>query len=131
LTIVCALAQDSVPPEFAYQRLYARVPMIGAGTKDDPRRPMFVPVPSIGRPARGESDAPAIISFQMQESDDKQFALVEFVAADPDAFKLILQSTDPRVKAFVRGRDKKEDIEAEFKKHKRDFSLDNFGGKAR
>ncbi len=62
-------------------------------------------------------------------SDDGLFALVEFVAADASAFRGILadSGTLAGVKAFVKGKDKKEDVEAEFKKYKKDFKIENFG----
>jgi len=66
-------------------------------------------------------------------SDDGQFALVEFVARDAKAFDRILAdinvniNINVNVKAFRKGKDKREDIEAEFRKHKKDFSFDHFG----
>ena len=39
-------AQGRVAPENLYPRVLCVVPMIGAGTSDDPRRPMFVPAPA-------------------------------------------------------------------------------------
>ncbi len=58
-------------------------------------------------------------------SDDGLLALVEFVAHDRSAFQQILEA--PTVKSFLKGKDKREDVEAEFKKHKKDFDFKLFG----
>ena len=92
--------------------------MTGAGTAADPRRPAYAPLPVRGKAAT----LTGIIGFAYQLSDDKQFALVEFVAADPAALKPIL--SDTTIKSFEKGKAKKIDIETEFKKYKKDFSLD-------
>jgi hypothetical protein len=60
-----------------------------------------------------------------QLSDDGKSALVEFVARDMSAFTAILG--DKSIKVFVKGKDKKGDIEAELKKYKKDFDLNRFG----
>ena len=56
-----------------------------------------------------------------------KFALVEFVARNRAAFKELLADGNPEVKVFIKGKDKREDIDKEFKKHKKDFDLDKFG----
>jgi len=138
LAVFALCAQDKVSPEFMYHRVWAVVPMIGAGTNDDPRRPMFVPSPAERRAdaasrlnkGNGSEKRPAILGYSMQLSDDGQTALVEFVGPDPESLRFITESAAPGVKAFERGKAKKEDIEAEFKKHKQAFRLDSFGGRA-
>jgi len=46
-------AQHRADPKNLYERLICVVPMIGAGTHEDPRRPLFAPVspppPRFGR----------------------------------------------------------------------------------
>lgn len=134
-------AQESVPTEFMYHRVWAVVPLIGKGTKDDPRRPMFVPSPAerqqdvarrekVGADGEKVLERPAIIGYSMQLSADGNTALVEFIGADPAALKHIVNSGEPGVKAFERGKTTKEEIEAEFKKHKPTFKLDSFAGRA-
>lgn len=99
-----------------HERLLAVVPMVGAGTYADPKRPMFTAVGRIeGRQG--------LLGFSYQASDDGQFALVEFVAADRAILNAIRLSSST-AKSFVRGADKRADIEAEFRKYKRDFDLD-------
>jgi hypothetical protein len=64
----------------------AVVPMVGAGTFQDPWRPMYASVP-------GQINAAArtgILGYAQVLSDDGNFALVEFVSAQQSAFKDIL-----------------------------------------
>jgi hypothetical protein len=129
LTLTGLSAQSKVPQEFRYHRVWAVVPFIGSGTRDDPRRPMFVPSPAERQQAAISGERPAILSYTMQMSDDGKSAIVEFVGANPDALKMITQSSDPNVKAFERGNATKEQVEAVFKQYKRNFNLDSFAGK--
>jgi hypothetical protein len=78
-------AQRSVSPGNMYHRVYAVVPFIGTGTKADPKRPMLVPAP-----AQVAGDRSGLLGFQMQLSDDGQFALVELVFQNPVAFHSVL-----------------------------------------
>lgn len=109
--------------------------MIGTGTIDDPRRPMFVPKPpSLFKPPdtakaaeTGEPTPPSgILAFQYQLSDDGNYALLELVGSDRKALDEVFNSTDARVKVFDRKLAQKETIETEFKKHKKDFNLDKY-----
>ncbi len=118
LTVSPAFPQHKVPLQRMNERLVCVVPMIGAGTPDDPRRPMFAPLPGAAPQRDG------IIAFTYQESDDGQSAIVEFVARDASAFNGILRAGRSDVKAFRIGKHRKQDIEQEFRRHKRDFSLD-------
>lgn len=97
------------------------VPLVGSGTPADPKRPQYSPWPPSPRPS-----ATAIIAFSHQISDDGRFAIVEFVARDRKAFRAILN--DATVKKFEKGKDKKEDIEKELKKFKKDFDLNKIAG---
>jgi len=119
-----ALAQPRVAPRHLYERLLCVVPMVGKGTHDDPRRPLFAPLPQA---IRATGQQPQIIGFTYQESDDGKFALVEFVARDRKALAPML--TDPRsdIKVFEKGKANRDDIEREFRKYKKDFDLDRFG----
>jgi hypothetical protein len=110
-----------VHPENAYHHIFAVVPYVGSGKQGDPRRPMYTPalVPGAPLPSRSE-----ILSFTHLPSDDGKMALVEFVAADPAAFRDIL--ADRGVRVFEKGKDARSGLEAEFKKYRKDFSLDRF-----
>ena len=125
----CLPAQHKVDTRQLYERLYAVVPVIGNGTWSSPKRPMYAPSPAQMNPA----SRTGIIGYTHVLSDDGQFALVEFVARDASAFQHILAdingnlNVNVNVKAFRKGQDKREDIEAEFRKHKKAFSFDHFG----
>jgi hypothetical protein len=116
-----ALAQPRVDPRNMYERVMAIVPMVGRGTFDDPKRPMYAPAPSETSP----TTRTGILGFNYVASDDGRFALVEFVAADRTAFRNLL--ADPFIVKFLQGRDKRSDVEAAFKALKKDFDLDKFG----
>ena len=130
LSLVCsALGQRLVDPRSLYERLYVVAPMIGTGSWTDPKRPLYAPSPTQMNP----TSRTGIIGFTHVLSDDGQFALVEFVARDAKAFDYILAdiavniNVNTNIKAFRKGKDKREDIEAEFRKHKKDFSFEKFG----
>jgi hypothetical protein len=118
-------AVHQVDPSQMYHRVYARVPMIGTGRRGDELRPMFAPLPS--QVAR---DHTGILAYQMQISDDRKWALVEFVGATPKDLQAIISSTDPNVKVFERGKHGQDEIEADFKNFKKDFTLSSFATRA-
>ena len=110
----------------AHEQLFAVVPMAGAGTFEDPRRPLFALRPG----ETGTPDAPPILSFTYEVSDDGRFALVVFSAADRAAFAHIRASGRADVKWFERGRATKDEIEREFRRFKRDFDAARFAERA-
>ncbi len=113
--------QPRVDPRNMYERILAIVPIVGKGTLEDPKRPLYAPLPSAVRPAQRTG----ILGFTFIASDDGKFALVELVAQDRAAFRDIL--ADSTVRTFLRGRDQRADIEAAFKLLKRDFVFDQLG----
>jgi hypothetical protein len=126
LSFLCIqlLAQPRVDARNTYERVMAVVPvMVGQGTFDDPKRPMYAPSPAQVQASMASRQG--ILGFAHVMSDDGQVALVEFVARDRSAFQAILADTS--VRSFLKGRDKREDIETEFLKHKRDFDFAHFG----
>jgi hypothetical protein len=107
------LAQQPLNRGLTYERLIAVVPMIGAGTYEDPRRPAYVPDSLLGggvakqtldtttldttdtttSPVDSTEEAPqVIIGFSYQLSDDEQFALVTFQATGQAAFQSLLEA---------------------------------------
>jgi hypothetical protein len=119
-------AKRPVNPGHINERILAIVPMVGQGTLTDPRRPAYVPVPN----SRAESgpDLAGIIGFRMVLSDDGRFALVEFVALERSAFADLLADRRPEVRVFEKGRVRREDIEVEFRKLRKDFQLEQLIG---
>ena len=114
-----------IDPRNLYERALAIVSMTGSGSFEDPVRPMYTPLPSALQSAAASRTRTGILGFTYVLSDDGKHALVEFVARDRAAFQQIL--ADPSVKSFLKGRDKRQDIEAEFKKYKKDFDFTHFG----
>ena len=124
----CLPAQHKLDTRQLYERLYVVAPMTaGKGTWAEPKRPMYAPSPA----QMNATSRTGIIGYTYVLSDDGQFALVEFVARDASAFQHILadikSNLNTNVKSFRKGQDKREDIEAEFRKHKKDISFDHFG----
>src|SRR5579872_350120 len=103
LLINALFAQNRVSPEMMYHRVWAVVPMIGSGTADDPKRPMFVPSPAEQIAKFKKGDRSGVIGYSMQISDDGKSALVEFIGVNPMELKFIVNSQAAGVKAFERG----------------------------
>ena len=102
------------------ERVVLICPVAGEGTARAPRRPICAP-------DAAEIGPEAIVSFTSILSDDRKYALVEVVAQNRKALAAILADARAEVKKFDRSRGaKKEDIETEFRKYKRDFSFDKF-----
>jgi hypothetical protein len=138
----------NVDPSAIYHRIYAVVPLIGAGTKADPKRPMFTPAPpqvaaapsqttstSVAQtgatPAQPTQSHTGIIAYQMQISDDGNFALVEFVGANAAELRGIINPSVAGVQAvFERGMASAAQIEAAFQQYKKGFQMSWFGVRA-
>jgi hypothetical protein len=100
-----------------YERLVAIVPMVGRGTLDDPKRPLFMPV-------RQTPGPDSFLSVTYDLSDDGNYAVVEFVAATRRAFAPILAAGRPDVKVFEPGKARKQDAEVEIRKFIKNFDAD-------
>lgn len=130
LSLPALFAQNRVSPEMMYHRVWAVVPLIGKGTSDDPRRPMFTPSPSERAASLKNGSRSGVIAYSMQLSDDRRFALVEFVGPTPADLKFIVNSTASGVRAFERGAATKAQIETEFQKYKVGFTLGSLAARA-
>jgi len=120
--------QHRVDPKNTYHRVICVVPMVGKGTFDDPRRPLYAPLPPSQAPAQARPAAAprdAILAYSHQVSDDGNYALVEFVAVDRAAFQAILN--DKQITVFEKGKASKAEIEKELRKYKKDFDYEKFG----
>ena len=129
LSLSALFAQNRVSPEMMYHRVWAIVPLVGKGTADDPRRPMFAPSPGEIAEKIKNGDRSGVISYSMQLSDDGKSALVEFVGAAPTDLKFIVNSKAAGVTAFERGTATKGQIETEFRRYKAGITLDSLGGR--
>jgi hypothetical protein len=112
-----ALAQHRVDPKNRGERIIAVVPMIGSGRLNDPKRPLFAPLPSEMRKPGG------IQEFSYELTDDGKHAIVELVANDREALATLLRDTRI-VKAFEKGKHRRDEIERELRPFKSRF---NFG----
>ena len=126
--VVCLLAgsgivsaQQPVNPRNTYERVMAIVPVIGAGTRSDPKRPLYAPAPNTVSPTARTG----VLGFTYELSDDGKFALVEFVARDRSVFGPVL--ADATVQSFVKGVNQRAAVEAAFTKLKKNFDFNHFG----
>jgi len=119
-------------PTDPHEHIYAIVPIVGAGTVTDPKRPMFAPAqgvrsePADNAIAASRTPRTGIIGYHAEISDDGKSAIVEFIAPSLNDFKEILATSDSRIQVFRRGVQGKEVIEAAFKAQKKDFAFDRF-----
>jgi hypothetical protein len=121
--LVCAAALRShgVDLRHLHERMLAVVPLTGTGTYADPKRPLFAPS------STREGGESGILSYEWAPSDDGQYAIVEFVAKDRSALTKI--ASDARVlKAFEKGKVKKDDVEKELKRYRKDFKFEKKEG---
>jgi hypothetical protein len=100
--------------------------MIGSGTATDPKRPMFVPAPGQAVLATAATIHTGILAYQMQVSDDGNWALCEFVGATPKDLEVVTTSTAANVKFFVRGQASLADVLADFSQYKKNFTFQSF-----
>jgi hypothetical protein len=122
-SVIPLFGQNATSPKNLYERVICVVPMVGSGTYEDPRRPMFVPTEADWLRTEGQ---PQIIAYAYELSDDGQYALVEFVARDRKALEAIVGSERSDVKAFRKGKAKRQDVEREFGKHKKNVDWEKF-----
>lgn len=122
ISITFLQAQNAVDRRNVGERIICIVPMVGEGTYEDPKRPLYAP-----KSEELSKDGSGIISFSFEVSDDGKTALLELVARTPEPFKIIQQENRSDVRIFRKGLTTKEQIEAAFKVHKKDFKADSFG----
>jgi hypothetical protein len=109
-----------------YARIYAIVPMTGSGTWDDPRRPMFAPIPQQMTPG----SRTGIIAFNHVESDDGNSALIEIVAANRPQLALIVAQINAAavsgVQVFDRSTTSPATVQSAFQLLKKNFDITTF-----
>jgi hypothetical protein len=129
--LACAWSSPAQQREDAgrmYERIYAIVPIIGAGTAADPKRPMFIPAPQ----PRAAGDRTGILAFNSVTSDDGTFALVEIVAAtkaDLAPVKTQITAQIPLtagVQLFDRSSTSPSAVQAAFQPLKKNFDITKF-----
>jgi hypothetical protein len=118
LLLVLFVILSTFPSVFAEGggKMLLTVPMVGAGTWEDPKRPAFV----------RETGVP----FRYQVSDDGATAIVEAMPRTlAESAKLDdLAKKEPRARLYRPEKDKQSDVLIELKKQKRDFDDSAFTG---
>lgn len=73
----CLFGQHRVQPDHRHERILCVVPMVGAGTYADPRRPMFTPSPANRDIAQVERDRKreGLLGYSFEVSDDGTLAI--------------------------------------------------------
>src|SRR5262249_32819805 len=102
-----SLNLQRVSSQVMYHRVYAVVPIVGSGSADDPKRPMFAPTAK-----EMAADHSGVIGYQMLLTDDKTRAIVEFVGTSRKDLMPIINSTAPGVIVFERGKVSAATVEA-------------------
>lgn len=132
-SVVCLLAiagsafsQQRVDAGSMYARIYAIVPMVGSGSPNDPRRPMFAPLPQQMTPGTRTG----IIAFNHVESDDGNSALIEIVAANRPQLALIVGQINAAavtgVQVFDRSTTPQSTVQSAFHSFKKNFDITMF-----
>lgn len=123
LAAVSALAQQQHGQAInTYHRVIAVVPLTGAGTWADPKRPMFAPLPS--QMGRGKS---GILAYYHEPTDDGKLEIVIFVAVDRLSLQPILAAAAaPGVTIFEPNKQSQQQMSASLKALKKDFDLQRF-----
>jgi hypothetical protein len=119
-TSIATLHRRAVSPHNVNTHIITVVPLTGAGTYNDPKRPMYLPAARAS--VSGRTD---ILGFIWVPSDDGKSAIVEYVAANKTALQQIYG--DKKLKIFEKGKNGKDEIEAEMKRYRKNFSLNEFG----
>ena len=125
VSVALLCAQRRVDPRNTYHRIICVLPMVGAGTAEDPRRPQYAPWHPAGTLKPGTQPAAnEIIGFTQVPTDDGKAVIAEFVARDRSAFKAIL--ADSSLKIFEKGVQTQDEIESALRLFKKDFVLARF-----
>ena len=111
----------AVSPTETYYRILCVLPLVGAGTRQDPVRPKYIPLRT---PATAYHSG--IIAWTQMPADDGKHAIVEIVATTQTAFQPILSDASPDVVVFQRGTHTKAQTEAGIQRFRKDFTLDKF-----
>ncbi len=104
------------------ERVILVVPVTGTGTYSDPRRPALTPTAAeIGDKSKG-------LHFSWVASDDGRLAIVDLSARSMSV--LARFRTDSRASSvFERGKHKREDVERELQKLRKDYKVNGSEGK--
>jgi hypothetical protein len=111
----------------AGEHLIAVVPMVGSGTIDDPKRPMFAPARQDIATATAAGQAPTILQSHFVMADDGVSAIVEFVAPNRKALKTILSAAAAgSIKIYDPAHNSVAEVNSALQKIKKGFNLYQF-----
>jgi hypothetical protein len=108
------------------ERVLAIVPMIGTGSVEDPRRPLFCPTPNDFAKPPDPNHRPIIVSYRFEPSDDGRTAIVEYTGFDRVALSKVIKSEDPAFRRMDFDKSTPAEIDRELKKVKQNFDLQRF-----
>lgn len=116
-------------PAGRYERIICVVPLVGSGTVQDPKRPLFTLAADlspnnagIGSSSKNTLAEAGIAAFQSVPTDDGKAAIVMFVAHRYTAFKPILAS--PKlIQKFERKDIPEIELVNQLRKYKHDFTI--------
>jgi len=129
MTVVLCLNAAAQPGgNLKFQHIIAVVPMVGAGTYSDPKRPMFCPSPAEMSALTEGGKRPWLLSYHLELGDDGETAIVEFTGPDRPSLNVILQSTDPRVTIYEPNKISLDSLKQALQKVKATFDLERFHG---
>lgn len=123
LTSLMSAAPGGQRPQ---ERVLAIVHMIGSGTVQDPRRPLFAPIPNDFANPPDPNHRPAIFSYRFEAGDDGRTAIVEYTGFDRLALRKAIKSDDPNFRIVKFDGSTPAEIDQELKKVKKSFDLDRF-----
>lgn len=95
------------------------VPLTGAGTYRDPVRPQLPPT---------DQEAPQSVSIRWIATDDARSAIVLLSAPNSDALLPFREDQRSGVQVFDRNQQTRAFVEAEIRKHRRDFRWEDLYG---
>lgn len=111
-----------VPTHTRHRRVIALVHLTGSGKHGDPLRPEFAPLAT----GKSRDDVrTGIVAWTFQLTDDKKMAIVHFAAENPAALQALRNDRRPEIRVFEIGKDRPDRIEAEMRKYKKDFRLND------
>lgn len=112
------LAQNLPYRGAAMERMIVVLPMGGAGTPENPRRPMGLSLL--------QHDPAAPVAYHYILSDDGHFAIVELTAANAKHFDPALKVLSGMLHRFSSRKDSRVSVERVLKLLRKDFDLETF-----
>lgn len=117
---LCCYGQGHPSREASLERMIVVVPMVGAGTAEDPRRPMGMPA--------GDAKQESPVGYRYVVSDSGRLAIVAITAPSRKHLDSVLTGYGALAEAFNPLNHERATVEKALKLIRRDFDLDSFLG---